>query len=45
VIADDNTLMAQGLRKLLECEFESVTTVGNGRELLETLAASKPDVA
>ena len=45
VIAEDNTLMAEGLRKLLECEFESVTAVGNGRELLDTVAVSKPDVA
>jgi len=45
VIAEDYTLMAAGLRKLLECEFGSVTTVGNGRELLDTVAASKPDVA
>ncbi len=45
VIAEDHTLMAQGLRKLLDCEFESVTVVGNGRELLDTVAASKPDVA
>jgi DNA-binding NarL/FixJ family response regulator len=45
VIADDQTLIAQGLRKLLECEFESVTIADNGRELLDTVAASKPDVA
>jgi DNA-binding NarL/FixJ family response regulator len=45
VIAEDHTLMAQGLRKLLECEFESVTTIGNGQDLLDTVAASKPDVA
>jgi DNA-binding NarL/FixJ family response regulator len=45
VIAEDYTLMAEGLRKLLECEFGSVTTVGNGRKLLDTVAASKPDVA
>ena len=44
IIAEDHTLIAQGLRKLLECEFESVTVVGNGRELLDTMAASKPDV-
>jgi DNA-binding NarL/FixJ family response regulator len=44
VIAEDHWLMAQGLQKLLECDFESVTTVGNGRELLDTVAASKPDV-
>jgi DNA-binding NarL/FixJ family response regulator len=45
VIAEEQTLIAQGLRKLLECEFESVTIVGNGRELLDEVAASKPDVA
>ena len=45
VIAEDHTLMAEGLRKLLECEFESVTIVANGRELLDEVAASNPDVA
>lgn len=45
VIAEDQTLMAEGLRKLLESEFESVTVVRNGRELLDTAAASKPDIA
>jgi DNA-binding NarL/FixJ family response regulator len=45
VIAEDHTLMAQGLRKLLECEFESVTIVGNGRELLDSVTVSKPDLA
>jgi DNA-binding NarL/FixJ family response regulator len=44
LIAEDHTLMAEGLRKLLECEFESVATVGNGRELLDVVAASKPDI-
>ena len=45
VIAEDHTLMAQGLRKLLESEFECVSVVGNGRALLDTVALSKPDVA
>ena len=44
LIAEDHTLMAEGLRRLLECEFESVATVGNGRELLDEVAATKPDV-
>jgi DNA-binding NarL/FixJ family response regulator len=44
LIAEDHTLMAEGLRRLLECEFESVKTVGNGRQLLDMVAASKPDV-
>jgi DNA-binding NarL/FixJ family response regulator len=37
--------MAEGLRKLLETEFQSVTVVGNGQELLDTVAVLKPDVA
>jgi DNA-binding NarL/FixJ family response regulator len=45
VIAEDHTLMAEGLRKLLECEFECVSVVENGRDLLDTVAVSKPDVA
>jgi len=44
VIAEDHTLMAEGLRKLLECEFESVQTVANGRQLLDIVAAWKPDI-
>ncbi|HTA68336.1 MAG TPA: response regulator transcription factor [Bryobacteraceae bacterium] len=44
VIAEDHTLMAEGLRRLLECEFESVQTVGNGRQLLDIVAALKPDI-
>ena len=44
VIAEDHTLMAEGLRKLLECEFESVSVVADGRALLDTVANSKPDV-
>ncbi len=44
IIAEDHTLMAEGLRRLLECEFESVQTVGNGRQLLEIVSAWKADV-
>ena len=44
VIAEDHTLMAEGLRKLLEREFESVTLVADGRALLDTVANLKPDV-
>jgi len=45
VIAEDHTLMAAGLRKLLEDQFEFVTVVGNGRELLDTVAVLKPHIA
>src|SRR5580700_5405177 len=44
IIAEDHTLMAEGLRRLLECEFESVRTVGNGRQLLEVVSDWKADV-
>ena len=44
LIAEDHVLMAEGLRKLLEGDFHFVEIVGNGRELLETVATSKPDV-
>lgn len=44
IIAEDHTLMAEGLRRLLECEFESVQTVGNGRQLLEMVPAWRADV-
>jgi DNA-binding NarL/FixJ family response regulator len=36
--------MAEGLRKLMECEFDSVETVANGRQLLDVVAVFKPDV-
>jgi DNA-binding NarL/FixJ family response regulator len=45
VIAEDHTLIAEGLRNLLEAEFESVAVVRNGRELLDVVAVLKPDVA
>lgn len=45
VIAEDHPLMAEGLRKLLDTEFQFVTVVGNGQELLDAAGAFKPDVA
>jgi CheY-like chemotaxis protein len=38
-------LFAESLRKLLKSEFESVIVVGNGRDLLDTVATSQPHVA
>lgn len=43
LIAEDQ-LIAEGLRKLLECEFESIMIVGNEHELFATAANSRPDV-
>ena len=45
VIADDHTLVAETLRRLLEPEFDIVAVVNNGRALLEVGAELKPDVA
>ncbi len=45
LIADDHTLVAEAIQKLLEPEFEVVQTVSDGRALLSAAAASKPDVA
>jgi DNA-binding NarL/FixJ family response regulator len=44
LIADDHRIFAEGLRALLEPEFEVVGLVGDGRELVEAAAAHRPDV-
>jgi len=44
LIAEEYFLVAQGLRKLLEGEFESVEIVEDGRDLFRTIASIKPDV-
>lgn len=44
LIADDHTLMLEGLTKLLSAEFDVVGTVANGRELVEKAQELQPDV-
>ena len=44
LIAEEHYLMAQGLQKLLESEFEDVKVVENGRDLFSTVASFKPGV-
>src|SRR5260370_36933970 len=44
LIAEEHFLMAQGLRKLLESEFEQVEILENGRDLFGAAASFKPDV-
>ena len=44
LIAEDETLLAEGLRKLLECEFRSVDITSSGRDLLTVIETSTPDV-
>jgi DNA-binding NarL/FixJ family response regulator len=44
VLIVEDQLIAEGLRKLLEGEFESIMIVGNEQQLFATLAGSRPDV-
>ncbi len=44
LLADDHQLVAEGLRSLLEPEFELVGIVTDGRELLAAAARLRPDV-
>ena len=45
LIADDHTLVAQGLASLIENEFVVVATVENGRDFLKAAAEHLPDIA
>jgi DNA-binding NarL/FixJ family response regulator len=44
VIAENHTMVAEGLRKLLEDKFELVGTVSNGRDLLKVVEDTLPDL-
>src|SRR5438552_6845470 len=44
LIADDHTLGLEGLKRILEMEFDLVGTVENGRDLLRMAEELKPDV-
>lgn len=44
LIADDHSLVAEGLRSLLEKRYDVVGIVGDGRELLVKAPELKPDV-
>jgi DNA-binding NarL/FixJ family response regulator len=44
VLADDHTLVVEAFRKLLEPHVDVVSTVSDGRALLETAQHLKPDV-
>ena len=44
LIADDHRMVAEGLRGLLEPQFELVAIVGDGRALLEAAEKYRPDV-
>ena len=44
VLADDHPVMLDGLKKLLETDFEVVAAVTNGRDLLEAAERLRPDL-
>lgn len=44
LLADDHTIVAEGVRSLLEDEFEFVGMVSDGRALLDAARKLKPDV-
>ena len=44
IIADDYQILAEGLRSLLEPEFELIASVENGRELVTKTKEMRPDV-
>jgi len=46
IICDDHAIVSDGLRSLIQSEsgWHVITTVSNGRELLDTLRLVKPDV-
>jgi DNA-binding NarL/FixJ family response regulator len=44
LIADDHSIVAEGLRSLIEKEYEVVGIVSDGRKLLVTAPELKPDV-
>jgi DNA-binding NarL/FixJ family response regulator len=44
VIADDHQILGEGLRRLLEPEFEVVALVADGRELVAAARQHRPDL-
>lgn len=44
LLADDHRILAEGVRSLLEPEFELVGIVADGRELVEAALKLRPDV-
>jgi DNA-binding NarL/FixJ family response regulator len=45
LLADDHTMICDGLRKLLEPEYEVIGAVGDGRALLKAAEELQPDLA
>ena len=45
ILADDHEIVLDGLRRILEPEFDVVAAVADGRTLVEQIAKLKPEVA
>jgi len=45
ILADDHEIVLQGLRRILEPEFEIAATASDGRELVAEIERLKPEVA
>jgi DNA-binding NarL/FixJ family response regulator len=45
LIADDHTLVAEGLARLLEPDYEVIATVENGSDLIKAAEKTPPDLA
>ena len=44
ILADDHAIFAEGLKRLLDTEYEIVAVVHNGNDLVKTACELKPDV-
>lgn len=44
ILAEDHTLVAEGIAKLLKDEFELIASVSNGRDLVEQVRQNPPEV-
>src|SRR5256885_6810925 len=44
ILADDHTLVLEGLKRILESEFDLAGVAENGRDVLRLAAELKPDI-
>ena len=44
LVADDHTMICEGLKKMLEPEYQVIACVGDGHALLKTATDLKPDL-
>src|SRR5690242_6489752 len=44
LLADDHRILGEGLKRLLEAEFDLIAMVEDGKALIETFRRERPDV-